>query len=164
MPISSLDDLLVEQLKDLYSAETQLAQTYKEWSDAATSSDLKSVFQEHINRSKLHKDRLSQICGDMGVEPTGHTCHGMAGLIQEGQEFLLQVEGDAVKDAGLVAMAQRMEHYGVAGYGCARTYALQMDMDEAAEKLQQTLEEEGELDERMTELVEQALNPAASET
>lgn len=162
MPVTDLQGLLAEQLKDLFSAETQIQEAYAQWSDAATSDELKSLLQEHQTKSKLHKDRIAEICSELGVEPTGHTCHGMKGLVQEGQEFLQEVEGTAVKDAGLIAMAQRIEHYGVAGYGCARTYALQLDLADTAEGLQQTLEEEAQLDERMTRLAEEVLNPEAA--
>jgi ferritin-like metal-binding protein YciE len=161
MTITSLKDLMGEQLKDLYSAESQLRNAYGQWSDAVTSDDLKDILQEHISRSEKHSEVITQICGDLGLEPTGEKCHGMEGLIQEGHEFLEDAEGDAVRDAGLIAMSQRIEHYGVAGYGCARTYALQLDQDDAAEKLQQIIEEEARVDERMSDLAERVLNPEA---
>jgi ferritin-like metal-binding protein YciE len=161
MTITSLKDLMGEQLKDLYSAESQLRNAYEQWSDAVTSDDLKDILQEHISRSEKHSEVITQICDDLGLEPTGEKCHGMEGLIQEGHEFLEDAEGDAVRDAGLIAMSQRIEHYGVAGYGCARTYALQLDQDDAAEKLQQIIEEEARVDERMSDLAERVLNPEA---
>lgn len=158
MRIKNLKDLFVEQLKDLYSAESQVQQAYGTWKEHVSNDDLRRLFDNHIENAKEHQQRIRQICGGLGVSPEGHKCKGMEGLVREGNDFLNEVSDDQARDAGLVAMAQRMEHYGMAGYGSARTFALHLDYGNAAQQLQQTLEEEARVDERMTELAESTLN------
>lgn len=161
MMIADLKDLLVEQLRDLYNAETQVQRAYERWTAAAESEALKSVLAERQEQAARHINRVQQICNAMNVNPDGEKCHGMEGLIEEGDEYIDQSEPNAVRDAGLVADAQRVEHYGLAGYGCARTYAERLGMDEAAKALQKNVDESAEMDERMTELAEDLLNPKA---
>lgn len=161
MRIGSLHDLFVEQLKDLYSAEHQVQQAYRRWKSEATSDDLQQLFDDHLKTSAVHQRRIHKIAETLNVSPTGEKCRAMEGLIQEGDDFLGQVTDDDVCDAGLVAMAQRVEHYGITGYGSARTYARRLGYDDAADRLQKTLEEEAQMDERMTQLAEGALNPEA---
>lgn len=161
MRVASLNDLFVEQLKDLYSAESQAEQAYRRWAEAADSQLLKDVIEGQLDGVRRHRDVLMRICKDLGVEPTGHKCRGMEGLVREGDEFLNDVVGDAVRDAGIVASLNRIEHYGIAGYGCARSYALHLDLNDAAEMLQQILDEDADIDERLTELAEGVLNEQA---
>lgn len=161
MTIADLKDLYVEQLRDLYNAETQVQKAYDRWSRAAASDELKSVFEDRLEQASRHINRVQQICNAMDVNPAGEKCHGMEGLIEEGDEYIDSSEPNAVRDAGLVANAQRVEHYGLAGYGCARTYASRLGMDEAAAALQKNVEESANMDERMTELAEDLLNPKA---
>lgn len=163
MAITNLKELLVHELKDLHNAETQVEGAFKRWSDAATSDQLTDAFNEHVETTRTHRERIESIAEDIGFDPSGERCRGVEGLIREGDEFLQQVESGATRDAGLVAMANRIEHYGVAGYGTARTYALQLGFDDAAETLQKTLDEETDLDQRITELAEGVLNVAAAE-
>jgi ferritin-like metal-binding protein YciE len=163
MRINNLNDLLVDQLKDLYNAESQVTEAYRRWSDEATTSDLKRLYDRYLTQIDTHKRRITQICGGLGVSPEGEKCKGMEGLIREGDDFLQEAGEGAVRDAGLLAMSQRIEHYGMAGYGCARTYALQLGYDNAAEQLQQILEEEAQFDERMTRLAQQTINAQAAE-
>ena len=158
MRIQNLTDLFVEQLKDLYSAESQVQQAYTKWKDKVSNDDLQQIFSDHIKNSKEHQRRIGQVCGGLGVSPEGHKCKGMEGLVREGNDFLDDVTDDQARDAGIVAMAQRMEHYGMAGYGSARTYALHLDNDNAAQQLQQILEDEARIDEHMTQLAESTLN------
>lgn len=161
MTVADLKDLYVEQLRDLYNAETQVQKAYERWSQAAKSDELTSVFEDRLEQASRHINRVQQICNAMDVNPVGEKCHGMEGLIEEGDEYIENSEPNAVRDAGLVANAQRVEHYGLAGYGCARTYADRLGMDEAAAALQKNVDESANMDERMTELAEDLLNPKA---
>lgn len=163
MKISTLNDLFTEQLKDLYNSEDQIQKAYGQWKDEASSSDLKGMFDRHIQQSKNRRNDIEAICDELGISPTGEKCKGTEGLVKEGYDFLEDAEGGAVKDAGLIANAQRIEHYGIAGYGCVRTYALHLDNDGAAQKLQQALDNAEELDEQMTGLAERVLNEEAAE-
>ena len=163
MKLETLKDLYIEQLRDLYSAETQLVQALPKMAAAASHPELKNSFQMHLEQTKQHQDRLSTIITRLGAKPDGHKCEAMAGLIKEGQE-LLKEKGSAnpdVLDAGLIAAAQRVEHYEIAGYGTVRTYAQSLGEQEAMNTLQQTLNEEGETDKKLTQLAEQVVNPDA---
>ncbi len=146
MKINTLRDLYVEQLQDLYSAESQLVEALPKMAKAASHSQLQSAFQEHLGQTKVHTQRLEQILGTMGAKAGGQTCKAMEGLIKEGEEMIKsRGDSDAI-DAGLIAAAQRVEHYEIAGYGCVRTYARTLGDDQAARLLQQTLDEEGMTD------------------
>src|SRR5262249_42593417 len=125
---------------------------------AAASEELRSAFQEHLEQTKTHVERLETIFEKLGKSPKGKTCEGMEGLLEEGEE-LLKEEGDpAVMDAGMISAAQRVEHYEMAGYGSVRTYARMLNEYEAAKMLQQTLDEEGETDKKLTELAMKVVN------
>ena len=161
MAISSLDDLFAEQLKDLYNSEEQIQNAYERWSDSADSSDLRDMFEKHIRQSRERRSDIEQICDDLGISPTGEKCKGTEGLVEEGDEFLDESSDRSARDAGLIANAQRIEHYGIAGYGCAATYARQLGHDQAARTLEGALVDAEELDERMSGLAERVLNPEA---
>lgn len=161
MELKSLQDLLVLELKDLYNAEQQILDALPRMAEAASHPALKNAFEQQESVTREQVRRLERIFEDLGESPKGHKCKGMEGLIREGREMIEQ-EGDAsVRDAGLIGAAQRIEHYEIAGYGTARTFAERLGMDEAARLLQQTLDEEGETDHRLTGLAEQVVNPAA---
>ena len=161
MKLESLKDLYLEQLKDLYSAETQLVDALPKMAERATSPDLKKGFQEHLRQTQEHVSRLEQIFRDLGDSPKGHTCEGMKGLIKEGQEMIKMKGEPEVIDAGLIAAAQRVEHYEIAGYGTVRTYAELLGDQEAVRLLERTLQEEEETDERLTEIAESHINQEA---
>ncbi|PEN14217.1 hypothetical protein CRI94_04035 [Longibacter salinarum] len=161
MTVANLEDLFIEQVRDLYNAETQVQKTYERWSNAAQSQQLKTLLSDRIEQASRRMNRLQQICNAMNVEPTGEKCHGMEGLLKEGTEYIQESEPTAVRDAGLIADAQRVEHYGIAGYGCAHTYAERLGMDEAAQALENNLDESSEIDQRMTNLAKGLLNPKA---
>jgi ferritin-like metal-binding protein YciE len=162
MTLDHLDDLLVHQLQDLYSAEEQLISALPQMATSASSSQLKNAFQTHLAETKQQKQRLEQIFRLLGHEPQSESCEAMEGLIQEGQEIAAQ-DGDAfVKDAALIAAAQRVEHYEIAGYGCARTFARQLGRMDVADLLQQTLNEEGKTDKLLTQIAEGLVNPQAA--
>ena len=161
MKLESLKDLYLEQLKDLYSAETQLVDALPKMAERASSQDLKQAFQEHLRQTQEQVRRLEQIFQDIGETPKGHTCEGMKGLIREGEE-MIKMQGDAkVIDAGLIAAAQRVEHYEIAGYGTVRTYAEMLGKPQHASLLERTLQEEEMTDEKLTQLAESHVNEEA---
>jgi len=161
MKLESLKDLFTEQLKDLYSAETQLVDALPKMADAAHAPELKNAFREHLNQTKQHVDRLEQIFRRVGESPKGETCEGMKGLIKEGQEMIKMKGEPEVLDAGLIAAAQRVEHYEMAGYGTVRTYAELLGDPESVRLLEKTLQEEEEADEKLTEIAESHINQEA---
>jgi ferritin-like metal-binding protein YciE len=154
MHANSLQELYILELKDLYSAEQQLLQALPLMAQAASSSDLKMGFQQHLEETRKQVERLQQIFSDLGQSPSGETCEAMQGLIQEGQEAI-QLQGDpTVRDAALIASAQKVEHYEMAGYGTVRTFANHLGFDSHRSLLQQTLDEEGATDKKLTALAE----------
>jgi ferritin-like metal-binding protein YciE len=161
MKLESLKDLYLEQLKDLYSAETQLVGGLPDMARAATSQDLKAAFNDHLRQTEEHVRRLERIFQDLQQDPKGHTCEGMKGLIKEGQEMIKMRGEAAVIDAGLIAAAQRVEHYEIAGYGTVRTYAELLGKEDHVTLLERTLQEEEQADELLTELAESHVNEEA---
>jgi ferritin-like metal-binding protein YciE len=154
MKLSNLHDLFVDELKDLYSAENQILKALPKMIKTASSDALKNAFQEHLEVTKEQVRRLDQIFKKLKGSPRGKKCKAMEGLLEEGNEVMSEDADPAVMDAALIAAAQRVEHYEMAGYGVVRTYAKLLGNQEAAELLQQTLNEEGEADETLTELAE----------
>src|SRR5581483_6505900 len=151
---NNLNDLFVQQIKDLYDAEKRLTEALPLMRDAATSSQLKEAFDMHNRQTHQHVARLEQVFRRINCEPEGETCPAMRGLIKEGQE-MIDANGDCcVKDAALIAAAQRVEHYEMAGYGTVRSLAQQLGMNDVAQLLQQTLDEEGEADKKLTAIAE----------
>jgi len=160
--LNSLQDLLIDQLKDLYDAEHRLTEALPKMAEASYSSSLRQAFLSHLEQTKNHVTRLEQAFAQLGVKAERETCQAMKGLIAEGSQ-VIGANGDPfVKDAALIAAAQRVEHYEMAGYGSARTFADQLDLASIAELLQETLDEEGEADEKLTELAMSEINPEAS--
>jgi ferritin-like metal-binding protein YciE len=157
--LNNLEDLLVEQLKDLYSAEDQLIEALPKMAAAAHSTQLKSAFKTHLEETKQHKQRLEAAFRQLGLEPEAQTCEAMEGLIAEGSE-VIEMDGDPdVKDAALIAAAQRVEHYEIAGYGCVRTFAGRLGKASVQHLLQQTLNEEAHADKLLTQIAENFINP-----
>jgi ferritin-like metal-binding protein YciE len=154
MKENQLRELYVEELRDLYSAEKQLVKALPKMAKAATSSDLRSGLEEHLEQTKGHVSRLEQIFDSLDENPTGKTCKGMQGLIKEGSELIEEDPEQEQLDAGLISAAQRVEHYEIAGYGCVRTYAQLLGDGEAASLLEETLKEEKETDAKLTQLAE----------
>lgn len=154
MKLSSLHNLLVHELLDLHSAESQLVEALPKMAEAASSSELKQAFSHHLEQTRQHVTRLEDILDQLGEKTNGVTCDGMKGLIKEGEKVIKE-EGDAaVKDAALIAAAQRVEHYEIAAYGAARTYAEQLNYEGAKDLLQATLNEEGDADRKLTRIAE----------
>lgn len=161
MALKSLQDLYVDELKDLYSAEQQILKALPKMEKAATSSELKDAFRHHMDQTQEQVKRLDRIFVELDASPRGKKCLGMQGLIEESKEFLGERADPSVRDAGLISEAQRVEHYEMAGYGSVRTYAKMLGYQDAAKALQQTLNEEGETDHALTRLAESLINPEA---
>ncbi len=157
----TLEDMYVDLLKDLYSAEKQLVKALPKLAKNSSSSDLQKAFQEHLKQTEGHVDRIERIFSDMGGSPRGKKCVGMEGLIEEGNELLKEDTEPEVLDAGLIAAAQKVEHYEIAGYGTARAWAEQLGYDRAAQLLQQTLDEESMANEKLTQIAENHVNMEA---
>jgi ferritin-like metal-binding protein YciE len=161
MKLESLKDLYLEQLKDLYSAETQIVDALPRMAEAANSADLRKAFNDHLRQTEEHVRRLERIFQDLQESPKGHTCEGMKGLLKEGSEMVKMKGEPSVLDAGLIAAAQRVEHYEMAGYGTVRTYAEMLGKDDHVTLLERTLQEEEQADEMLTELAESHINQEA---
>jgi ferritin-like metal-binding protein YciE len=158
MPMNSLHDLYVDELKDLHNAEKQLVKALPKLRKKASAPELKAAFEEHLSVTEKQVERLDRIFADLGVAPRGKKCKAMEGLIEEGKEVIEEKGNPAVIDAALIACAQRVEHYEIAGYGCARTYAQLLGREEHRSLLQTTLDEEGEADKKLTMLAESVIN------
>jgi len=158
MALESLQELYVEQLKDLHSAEEQIIEALPKMIEKASHAELRQAFEAHLRQTREQLRRLDQIGQRAGQKLTGHKCKGMAGLLEEGEETLKERADSDVLDAALIAAAQRVEHYEMAGYGCARTYAHLLGLDDDLRLLQQTLDEEGDTDHLLTDLAERVIN------
>ena len=162
MKLDSLETLFVEELRDLYSAENQLVKALPKMAKRASSEELKQAFEEHLELTREHVERLDEIFENLGKPAKGKTCKGMKGLIEEGSEVLEEHSEPSVIDAALIAAAQKVEHYEIATYGTVRTWAEMLDQDDAVDLLQQTLDEESETDEKLTEIAESTINATAA--
>ena len=162
MALNSFDDLFLEQLQDLYDAEQRLVAALPKMAAAAKSSSLKSAFQEHARQTEEQVTRLEQVFKMMGQKAKSKTCQAMKGLIEEGDEVISASGDPDVKDAALIGAAQRVEHYEIAGYGTARTFAQRLGRHDAAQLLQETLDEEGATDKKLTQLAESSVNRQAA--
>jgi ferritin-like metal-binding protein YciE len=159
--LESLHDLYVMELKDLYSAENQLVKALPRMAKAANSPELRAALEEHLEVTRGQVERLEKIFRKLDAKPKGKGCKAMEALIEEGKELLKSDADPMVLDAGIIAAAQKVEHYEIAGYGCVRTYARMLGYEDAAELLQETLDEEGEADKTLTELAESSINVEA---
>jgi len=164
MATQGLRDLYVDELRDLYDAENRLVKALPKLAKEAESSELRSSIEEHLEQTKGHVDRLRQIFENLGEKPSGKKCAGMVGLIEEGDEMMDEDFEDGVKDAALISAAQRVEHYEIAAYGCVKTWAGLLGETEAQRLLEQTLQEEKETDEKLTELAAQINVEAMNES
>lgn len=160
--LNSLQDLLVEQLEDLYDAEQRLVKALPKMAEASNSGQLRQAFETHLTETEGHVSRLERIFGQLGIEPKRETCQAMKGLIAEGEEMIGAKGNPDVKDAALIAAAQRVEHYEMSGYGSARTFAQRLGHNDVANTLQQTLREEGAADEKLTQIAESSVNVQAT--
>jgi ferritin-like metal-binding protein YciE len=161
MPLDSMQDLFLNELKDIYNAEKQLVRALPRMAKAAQSPELQEAITKHLKETEGHVKRLEQIFSELGQAARGKKCKGMEGLIEEGKEILEEEGAAEVIDAALISAAQRVEHYEIAAYGCLRTYAQLLGLDQADGLLQQTLEEEEAADRTLTEIGEGGVNQAA---
>jgi ferritin-like metal-binding protein YciE len=152
MKLDTLRELYIEELKDLYSAETQITKALPKLAKTATNPKLRQAFEEHLEQTRGHVQRLEQIFEGLDQRPTGKTCEGMKGLLKEGDEMASEDGDTDVIDAGLISAAQRVEHYEIASYGSVATYAELLGEDQAVELLNQTLEEEKQTDRKLTQV------------
>ena len=162
MKITTLDELLHDELKDIYNAETQLIKALPKMAKAAESNDLRAAFEKHLEQTRVHVQRIEEICNDLKIKPLGKVCVGMEGAIREGEEVIQSDMESEPKQAAIIGAAQRMEHYEIAAYGTARAHARQLGYLKAFELLSQTLNEEKETDQKLTQLAENRVNVKAA--
>jgi ferritin-like metal-binding protein YciE len=162
MPITTLEELLTDELKDLYSAETQLTKALPKMAKAAQAEDLRTAFEDHLKQTQGHVQRIEQACEKLEVKPRGKKCVAMEGLIEEGKELLTEDVDPSVLDAGLIAAAQKVEHYEMAAYGTVVAHAKQLGYMEVAELLHQTFDEEKAADQKLTHIAETMVNVEAA--
>jgi ferritin-like metal-binding protein YciE len=162
MTVSTLQDLFVEELQDLYDAEHQILEALPKMIAAASSSDLKDALEQHLSLTEGQVERLEEVFTARGAKPKRKKCAGMAGLLAEGAKILEADMSDEVRDAAMVAAAQRVEHYEMAVYGTLRTYAQELEDLDSARLLQTTLDEEADADRALTQLAEFSINLLAA--
>ncbi len=163
MKLNTMEDLFLGELRDLYHAEKQLVKALPKMAKAATNPDLRAGFEQHLAETENHVSRLELVFGQLDQKPKAETCEAMKGLVEEGKEIIEAKGEDEVRDAALIAAAQKVEHYEIASYGCLITWAKQLGYKRAVILLSQTLEEEKATDEKLTELAESTVNAEAGQ-
>jgi ferritin-like metal-binding protein YciE len=161
MPMETLHDLLTDELKDMYSAETQLTKALPRMAKAASNPRLKRAFEQHLRETEDHVRRVERICSELEIKPRGKKCVGMEGLVEEGKEITSEGGEADVLDAGLIGAAQKVEHYEISAYGTARAHAEQLGYTNAARAIQGILEEESKANELLTQIAESMVNREA---
>ena len=164
MKIESMEDLFLEQIADLYDAEQRLVKALPKMAEASTSPELRQAFESHLGETKGHVQRLERVFQYTQKDPKGQTCDAMKGLIKEGEQMVSDTDQSPLRDAGLIAAANRVEHYEIAAYGSVRSFASTLGMQEAVALLDATLNEEKKADEKLTKLAESKVNQGASRT
>lgn len=162
MKIETMDDLFLEQIEDLYDAEQRLVKALPKMAQNANSGQLRQAFEAHLEETKSHVGRLERIFQEIGRPPKGQTCAAMKGLISEGEDAISDIKDETVRDAGLIAAANRVEHYEIAAYGSARAFAQHLGLEQAVSLLGQTLQEEKNADAKLTKLAENMINVHAT--
>jgi len=162
MKLVTLQDLYLHELRDLYDTEKRVEESLAEMAETATSPELKQAFEDHLAETRNHVNRLDQVFEMLDEKPKRHKCKGIQGIIEEGEELMDEDAAPAVTDAALITSAQRVEHYEIAAYGAVRTYARRLGFEDQARLLQQTLDEEGQADKRLTALAESYVNEEAN--
>jgi ferritin-like metal-binding protein YciE len=161
MKIETMDDLFLEQIEDLYDAEQRLVKALPKMAEASTSAQLRQAFESHLEQTRGHVRRLETIFREIGKDAKAETCDAMKGLIEEGEDLIDDIENTTLRDAGLIAAANRVEHYEIAGYGSAKAFAQKLGLNNAVTLLDQTLQEEKEADRKLTSLAENVINADA---
>jgi ferritin-like metal-binding protein YciE len=161
MKIETMEDLFLAQVEDLYDAERRLVKALPTMAEASTSQSLRQAFESHLLETEGHVSRLDNVFRTLGQDPKGETCAAMKGLISEGEDIISHIDESPLRDAGLIAAANRVEHYEIAAYGSARTFAQTRGLTEAASLLEQTLQEEKKADQKLTQLAESMVNEEA---
>jgi ferritin-like metal-binding protein YciE len=162
MKVNSLKELFVEELKDMYDAENQIVKALPKMVKATSTPELKKAFEEHLEKTKGHVGRLEQIFQGLGEEPKTKKCDGLRGILEEGEDVISEGSEGPVRDAGLIAGAQRVEHYEMAVYGSLKTWAGQLGENRAATLLEETLNEEKEADRLLTHIATSGVNTGAA--
>jgi ferritin-like metal-binding protein YciE len=160
MSVGTIEELFIDELKDLYSAEKQITKSLPKLAKAATAPELRDAFEAHLKETFTQIERLDKVFEILGKSPRGKTCNGMKGVLEEGAEVLEETEKGAIRDAALISAAQRVEHYEMAGYGCVREYANLLGQKEIAQLLKETLDEEKAADSKLGQVAKQ-VNPTA---
>ena len=164
MKIQNMEDLFVAEIEDLYDAEQRLVKALPKMAKAATSPELQQAFEEHLEQTHGHVTRLERVFSYIGKKPKSQTCDAMKGMIEEGEEMVDDIEASPLRDAGLIAAANRVEHYEIAAYGSARTFAQMLGHHDALRDLEATLQEEKEADRKLTQIAESMVNQEALRT
>jgi ferritin-like metal-binding protein YciE len=162
MKLQTLNDVLIEELRDLHNAEMQLIRALPKMADAATSEELRDALTMHLDETKAQVERLDRIFEMLDIKPGRKKCKAMEGLVAEGKDVIAEDAEPIVHDAAIIASAQRIEHYEIAGYGCAKAFALLLELGEVAELLDQSLQEESMADQKLTEVAMSGINQAAA--
>jgi ferritin-like metal-binding protein YciE len=161
MKIESMEELFLQQIEDLYDAEKRLVKALPKMAEASTSLTLKQAFESHLLQTEGHVSRLESVFRQINKDPKAETCDAMKGLVSEGEDMISHIDQSPLRDAGLIAAANRVEHYEIAAYGSARTFAQTLGLNQAAALLEQTLQEEKEADQKLTRLAESMVNEEA---
>lgn len=161
MKLDKLEKLFLHEAKDLYDAENQILEALPKMIEKAGDDELRSTLEEHLDETRNQVDRLEEIFGEIGEDPGGQRCEGMQGLIEEGEAIMKEDADPAVLDAGMIATAQRIEHYEISGYGTAATYAEMLEKKQAHGLLKETLSEEKNADRKLNEIAKRRVNPRA---
>jgi ferritin-like metal-binding protein YciE len=161
MKIETMEDLFLEQVEDLYDAERRLVKALPKMAEASTSQSLRQAFESHLLETEGHVSRLENIFRTLGQDPKAQTCDAMKGLVSEGEDLIGDIERSSLRDAGIIAAANRVEHYEIAAYGSARTFAQILGLNEAVSLLEQTLQEEKNADRKLTQIAESMVNDEA---
>lgn len=162
MPVKTVQDLFVEELRDIYHAEKQILKALPKMAKSAQNPELKEAFEQHLEQTRGQVERLEQVFEQLDVAKRGKRCEAMEGLLEEARSTMEEVEDKSVLDVGMIINAQKVEHYEIAGYGSLVALARQLGHDEAAQLLEQTLEEEKATDKKLNEVALRAANPSAS--
>ncbi len=159
--LETMNDLFLDEIRDLYDAEKQLTKALPKMVKSSSTPELKSAFEDHLQETQGHVERLEEIFQTLGEKGTGKKCVGMTGIIKEGEEMIGDMDEGSLRDAGIIAAAQKVEHYEISGYGSARTHAMMLGHSEIASRLEETLREEKAADKKLNDIAQTMVNDQA---